>query len=298
MSEHEVCVVVGYDGSDGVAADAVAWAAVEATRRGQRLIVLFATGYLPLKVDPVALTPVPGASLEASAHKVAQRGTELAVMAAPSAVVQARVSNQGATAALCELSGEASVVVLGTHGYGRVAEAVLGSVVFAVVAHAQAPVVVVPAGEIAPIGPDRPVVVGIDGSAGSDAAVDTAADMAAEAAAELLVVSAWETPRADHWSRIYLVDEQWRRATIEAARGEAQTLVERARTRALECHPALPVRDVVQEGRPEQAITRAHPGPGLIVVGSRGRGDFASLLLGSVSRAVVHVARCPVAVIR
>ncbi len=55
---------------------------------------------------------------------------------------------------------------------------------------------------------------------------------------------------------------------------------------------------MVQEGRPEQVITRACSDAGLVVVGARRRGDLASLLLGSVSRAVVHAAPRLVAVIR
>lgn len=112
------------------------------------------------------------------------------------------------------------------------------------------------------------------------------------------MVSAWETPRSDHWSRVYLADDEWRKEDIDHARGYAHMLVGRARSRAQERHLDLTVRGLVQEGRPEQVIAHAHDDAALVVVGARGHGDFRSLLLGSVSRGVVHRAHCPVAVIR
>lgn len=56
--------------------------------------------------------------------------------------------------------------------------------------------------------------------------------------------------------------------------------------------------DAVVEGHPAEALLDAADGADLLVVGSRGRGGFASALLGSVSQHVTHHARCPVVVIR
>ncbi|MGB3829225.1 MAG: universal stress protein [Ornithinimicrobium sp.] len=292
------CVLVGYDGSDRAAADALSWAAVEAVRRDQRLVVLFATGYATLDMSARWPAHLTSPALVHKAEEVAEEGVALARAAAPSVRAESLVSSMGAAAALCEFSRDASVVVMGTRSQGRVRRAFLGSVVFAVATHALAPVVVVREDNIEPPGPDRPVVVGVDGSSASDVALDFAAGCAAETVAELVVVSAWESPQANHWSRIYLVDEAWRRETTEAARAQAQIVVDRACNRAEESHPSLSVRPVVQEGRPEHGLVQARDHTGLLVVGARGRGDLVSLLLGSVSRAVVHAANCPVAVVR
>ncbi len=142
-----------------------------------------------------------------------------------------RIEDQVAPEALCEPWHEASLVV-GPHEYGRVAQAVLGSVVSRRSLMRWHRSWWYPsAGSVPPTG-TVPWSWGSTAPPGCDTALDTAADIAAGAGAELLVVSAWETPRADHWSRISLADEEWRRETIEAARGEAQTLVGRAGSRA------------------------------------------------------------------
>jgi nucleotide-binding universal stress UspA family protein len=63
-------------------------------------------------------------------------------------------------------------------------------------------------------------------------------------------------------------------------------------------HPQVPVTRVVVRERPGDALVAAGVGAELLVVGSRGRGGFADLLLGSVSRDVLQHATCPVAVVR
>ncbi|MGB3184636.1 MAG: universal stress protein [Ornithinimicrobium sp.] len=297
MSESEQPVVVGYDESPGSDA-AVSWAAVEAARRDRALVVLVATDAIRHMTDLLSLSGVSGGTLEEEAKKVADHGVEVAKAAAPSVDVQPHVSSTGAVAALCEAAQDASLLVVGSSGHGRVMHALSGSVAFAVVTHAKVSVVAVRSEQTSHAGPEHPVVVGVDGSAGSDLAVDQAANIASETGAELVVVAAWETPRSDHWSRVYLADDEWRKEDIDRARGYAHMLVGRARTRAHEQHPDLTVRESVQEGRPEQVITHAHDEAALVVVGARGHGDFRSLLLGSVGRGVVHRAHCPVAIIR
>ncbi|MGB5952192.1 MAG: universal stress protein, partial [Ornithinimicrobium sp.] len=223
---------------------------------------------------------------------------DLARVAAPTVRVEPTVRGMGAVAALCEAAQSASLVVVGSSGHGRVMHALLGSVAFAVVTHSAASVVAVRGEEIAQPGSDHPVVVGVDGSAGSDDAVDYASDLASDSGAELLVVSAWQTPRLYDWNRAYLADEEWRKEDVERARNYAHALVDRARARAHERHRDQTIREVVQEGRPEHVIAHAHGDASLLVVGARGHGDYYSLLLGSVSRGVVHQAHCPVYIVR
>lgn len=306
MSDPERSVVVGYDGSPAGEL-AVKWAAAEASRGDEPLIVLVATDYIRQMTDLVPLSGVggrilkeeiDGSGLIAEAERRATEGATLARTAVPSVKAQPSVSLSGAVAALCEAAQGASLVVVGSSGHGRVMHGLLGSVAFAVVTHSEASVVAVRGDQIIEAGHGHPVVVGVDGSPGSDAAVDHAAEFASAHGSDLLVVSAWETPRVDQWGRIYLADNEWRRKDTVHARQNAELLVGRARTRAEEKHPDLSVHEVAREGRPEQVIAEAHDDAALVVVGARGHGDYVSLLLGSVGRGVVHRAHCPVAIIR
>jgi nucleotide-binding universal stress UspA family protein len=66
-----------------------------------------------------------------------------------------------------------------------------------------------------------------------------------------------------------------------------------------EKYPDVPLIQAVHVGRPSNALLEANETytPSLIVVGSRGRGGFAGLLLGSTSRELISYAPCPVAVV-
>lgn len=297
MGKSEQSVVVGYDGSS-VAGGAVTWAASEAARRDEPLVVLVATNHVRRAADLLSLSGVQGGTWEEESERLASAGADIARTVGSPIQVQTRVSGKGAVAALCEAAEETDVVVVGSTGRGRVLHSSLGSVAFAVMTHATVSVVSVPSEHPTAAGPDHPIVVGVDGSTGSDHAVDQAAEMAFDAGAELLVVSAWQAPRDDYLNDIYLAGKEWHTSEIDRIRDGARKLATMTRARVKEAHPDLIVREVVQEGRPEEVIVGAHEDAALIVVGARGRGDFASLLLGSVSRAVVHAAHCPVAIIR
>jgi nucleotide-binding universal stress UspA family protein len=65
-----------------------------------------------------------------------------------------------------------------------------------------------------------------------------------------------------------------------------------------ERYPQVEVAEEVVLGHPAEVLGRISDGSDLLVVGSRGRGGFAGLALGSVSHAVLHHARCPIAVVR
>jgi nucleotide-binding universal stress UspA family protein len=187
--------------------------------------------------------------------------------------------------ALTEASTQAALVVIGTRGFGRVMGALLGSVAFAVAASAECPVVVVKGDPgTRPIGPDHKVVVGTDGSPSGEAAVDFAASRAAEASAALEVVtSTGEHPNAD-------VDDETLRAT-------AASIAQSAADRVAGAHPGLTVTTRVEDSPAERTLVDASADAGLVVVGTRGRGAFKGMVLGSVSHAVIYGAQCPVAVV-
>jgi len=139
----------------------------------------------------------------------------------------------------------------------------------------------------------RRIVVGVDDSSGSAAALAWALALAAETGAEVEVVHAYELPYS--WINGYAPDlERWMREGAEAARATLDRIVDAA----LEGHPDyVEVRRTVGEGTPAQVLLDRSGDADLLVIGSRGRGGFAGLLLGSVSQQCVHHARRPVVVI-
>jgi nucleotide-binding universal stress UspA family protein len=82
-----------------------------------------------------------------------------------------------------------------------------------------------------------------------------------------------------------------------AVRAGAEATVLRAKERVEQSHPELEVETDVLFGHPGHVMAQLGTTAGLIVLGSRGRGGFAGLLLGSVSHAVIHEADCPVMVV-
>jgi len=134
-------------------------------------------------------------------------------------------------------------------------------------------------------------VVGVDGSPGSVAALSWAAGLAKETGAELDAVTAWELSYA--WIDGYAPDiVRW----AEEARRDAEERLGAAITAAGVGAEVTVTRTVV-EGATAQALLDASKDADLLVVGSRGRGGFAGLLLGSVSQQCVHHARVPVTVV-
>ena len=284
MNAHNL-IVVGYDGSAD-AELALTWAAETAiaTDAPVRAVVvddvdsrrLAATALLESAGDASA-----AAELAAAAER---RWKELGVSAADVQVVTGPV-----VPVLLDQADEAALLVLGSRGHGRVAEAMIGSVSQHVARHAPCPVVVVrPASASA----GRRIVVGIDGSEASAAALEFACRRAEVTGERVVALHAWRIHDLP-------VDQRGNVPT-----GVAHELTARELMLA-ECvagvQPAHPDVDLVQEAvpvAPAQALVDASTTASLVVVGSRGHGAFAGLLLGSVSHEVLHRADCPVAVVR
>jgi nucleotide-binding universal stress UspA family protein len=135
------------------------------------------------------------------------------------------------------------------------------------------------------------IVVGIDGSDGSRAALHWALDETRQRGSRLDVVLAWQTPYLGEVSGLVLV------SMTEEAEQRARDLLADVADGIVADHPDLEIVPMLAEGRAAPALLDAAEGADLLVVGSRGRGGFKSLLLGSVSSACVHHAPCPVAVV-
>ena len=145
--------------------------------------------------------------------------------------------------------------------------------------------------------PNGAIVVGVDGSDTADRAVAWALRYAALEGRPFVIAHAFgalSTPEAaglhfDGGATLAQFNEQLR------ARGEA--VVAATTGKVAESNPSADITPVVEDGDPRQLLLRLAEQASLVVLGSRGRGPFSSLLLGSVTSAVAGRAGCPVVVI-
>lgn len=137
------------------------------------------------------------------------------------------------------------------------------------------------------------IVVGVDGSKTSRAALRWAIEEAESHGSSVEAVHAWH--QDVYIGGAYGFDASVIDPTIYRDAGER--LLEAVVDAEDESGLASPVRRMLANGPPALALLDAAKGADLIVVGSRGRGGFGGLLLGSVSQQVVHHAPCPVVVI-
>jgi len=276
-------VVVGVDGSAS-AYRAVEWAVGEAHRRGVGLRLVRAFSWTTADHPTGWVARYRDEMLDVSRRQVA-RAVRIAADTRPDVEAESQVAIGAPIEVLSSEARRAQLLVLGDRGLGEVAGLVLGSVAVSLAARGACPVVVV-RGERA--GADGPVVVGVDGSPVSEAALAFAFDAAAARGVDLVAVHAW-SPTA--------IDEELASLVEWDASVESAVLAERLAGWGQK-YPQVAVRRTVVRDGAVRALVTASAGAQLVVVGSRGRGNAAGLLLGSVSHGVLHGAHCPVAVVR
>jgi nucleotide-binding universal stress UspA family protein len=283
-------VAVGVDGSrESVAA--LRWAADEAVRRRCTLHVVYAflwplTG---MYLGPSPEGPAGGGLSNAAAALLADAAQQ-ARTAHPDLAVTTELVVAAPAPVLVERSRDSALVVVGCRGLGNVAGMLLGSVSAQVATHARCPVVVV-RGETADSPDRRQVVVGVDGSACAQVALGFAYAEAALRRYGLTVVHAWTPPPVPGRERKASEGEE------EAIETVGERLVADALAEWEGKYPDVPVHQKVLHTTPEKGLVAESAHAGLVVVGSRGRGGFRGLLVGSTSRTVLHQAGCPVAVV-
>lgn len=280
-------IVVGLDGSEG-AARAALWAHREADLRGVGLTAVLAWDYLNQHHADghEAFDP---AYTESDAIEALDALVEHALGARGANVARLPVCDRPAHALIGAGAG-ADLLVVGARGVGGFKGLLLGSVSQHVLLHAPCPVAVVH-------GDDEPepivgrVAVGVDGSVESTDALAWAAEEARARSAALVVVHGWNMPVAGIPP---FVGEAFDEAAFAHA---AEQLVEDALDK-VSVGPAVKVVRRVVRTNGTRALLEASHDADVLVLGARGLGGFAGMMLGSVSQHLARHATCPVVVIR
>jgi nucleotide-binding universal stress UspA family protein len=284
-------VVAGVDGSEP-ALQAVCWAAQEAHRRRVPLRLVSAFGWTAGHHlgDPGFGTDYLTVLLQKARDEVAAAAATASGVA-PELAIEQEVITGFPVPVLNAEAARAQLVVLGDRGLGGFTGLLVGSVAVALTTHAPCPVVVV-RGSAPDASPpsEGPVVVGIDGSPTSEAALAFAFEAADLRGVPLVAVHTWTDYQIESTMVAVLEGD-----AIDA--DEHRLLAERLAGWS-EKFPDVPVQRLVTRYRPARTLVEQSQHAQLVVVGSRGRGGFAGLMLGSVSHALLHHAACPVAVVR
>lgn len=273
-------VVVGID--HGPAADRLTDIAVGRAERSQRpLHILHAT----------RLGPVPWTIERLSAHEeIARRSHERATHEAPQLAVTYASQIEDPSPALIAASHTASLIVVGAGGHGFPASVVMGATTHQVASHAHCPVMVVPERGGWPV--DGPVVVGVDAAEHSVPALELAFAEASMRGAELVPVHTWWWDEPGPFLAGAEDSDEW----VEVAETQ-KLLVAGMLAGWQEKYPDVRVNPTSVRGQAADVLEQVSGNAQLLVVGSRGRGGFAGLLLGSVSSRVLHTAKCPTVVV-
>lgn len=282
-------IVVGIDGSEGTAR-AVRWAAAEAARRHAPLRLVHAHSLPTLGYPPMLETRGLHDLLMEQARGWLSSAAETAAEAAPQVEVHTEMVTAGAIAQLTKESRHARLVVIGTRGLGGIPKLLLGSTAEGLAGRAHCPVVVVP--DVPEAAADAPIVVGVDGSPVSDAAVAVAFDTASMRDVGLVAVHAWRDQLVVDPFAVLLTEQDWSKVEDAERRALAEQL-----SGWREKYPDVSVERVLAKDRAATSLLGHARGAQLLVVGSHGRGGLASALLGSTSRTVLHDAPCPVMVV-
>ncbi|SFB42516.1 Nucleotide-binding universal stress protein, UspA family [Nocardioides alpinus] len=278
-------LLVAYDGSAD-ARRALIWTARESLRTGTPVRVLAVNEILPPTWGGVGgmVVVTEGYVLDSSALLEEAEKT-LADEGVTNAITEQRT---GPVVSELLLAAEsASALVIGSQGHGAAGEALIGSVSQHLARHATCPVVVVrePRDSAA-----RRIIVGIDGSRTSAAALEYACRRAETTGETVVAIHGFHVrvPSTDVWASTP--------RSVET--DERERLLSESIAGVREDHPDVRLEQEVVAVAPERCLVDASASASLVVVGSRGLGYFSGLLLGSVSQAVLHRATCPVAVVR
>jgi len=294
-------VLVGLNGSPN-SLQTLDWAAAFAKALGWSLHIVcsyslpqFPIGHIESgyhQIDDGAVQEHAKSVLRRARDRVAPLGIE----------VTAAMAHGDPAGVLVEMSKDYGLAVVGAKKSRGLTERILGSVSSAMPAYSRCPVLVVPHGK--PVSYNDPnnrtpfipkiqrIVVGVDGSDAATTAMGVGAQQAKAWGAELIAVAGvpvGSTANALNWMPQTLDHEQ----VLADVRAGMDVAINRLEGK----NPGLSVRRIVLDGTGAELLVEFSQAADLIVVGSRGRGGFRGLLLGSTSQAVLHNSACPVLVV-
>ena len=278
-------IMVAYDGSAD-ADRALRWSAVESVRTDAPVRVLTVNELQPPIWGGVSGVVAVSDGLVLDASELLDRAGKTLADAGVGHV-SAQQSSGHVVDELLVAAQSASTLVVGSRGHGRAGEVLLGSVSQHLARHATCPVVVVRE----PQDPEAArIVVGIDGSPTSTAALEYACRRAEATGETVVAIHGWHyrEPSTGVWSS----------TTPSVDIEERELLLAESIAGVRADHPDVLLEQEVVAVAPAKCLVDASGSASLVVVGSRGLGFFTGMLLGSVSQAVLHGATCPVAVVR
>lgn len=287
-------IMVGIDGSES-SLHATRWAARESARRHVPLRLFHACVLPP--ASPRVPISLPGGAVEALVeygHQILRHAERIALDAEPGIEAHRDLRVGPAAGRLIEESASARLVVLGSRGLGGFEGMLTGSVSVGVAAHGHCPVVVVRGRTLDDPPPGSgPVVVGVDGSPASEAALEFAFDAASVRGVPLVAVHTWtEWSAGETWSVLpFDVD-------YDAVAEDERLLLAERLAGWREKYPDVELEQRVVRNRPVRGLLEESEDAQLVVVGSRGRTPLKGVGLGSTSQALLHHSTCPVAVVR
>jgi nucleotide-binding universal stress UspA family protein len=281
-------ICVGVDGSPA-SQSALCWAAAEAAAHNAELHVIHAYDWRVVG----ARAQIGGAIAETAksmATTLVETAVDQARALAPGVSVRGEAVLGAAGPTLVNASKTFGLTVLGSRGRGGFSSLLLGSVSQHVSTHAVGPVVVVRGRPDIAVGP---IVVGVDGSPASDHVVRLAFEEAVARDAGVLAVRVYIPRHAGLGVDISLPVEDPVLRREEEQRHLADDIASWQ-----EKYPDVSVRSVVLDGHTAEVLIGLSSSAQLVVVGTRGHGGFAGLLLGSVGLQLLHHADCPVLIAR
>ncbi|HET6707848.1 universal stress protein [Amycolatopsis sp.] len=296
MTTTEPRITVGVDGSAGSTA-AVAWAAKLASRRGFQLKIVHGLQVAGLYYGG-GMTGIGAATLfeavQADGERAIADARALATSIDKNLVVTTELPNDPPVPMLIDESRHARLLVVGRTGTGGFADMLLGGTAASVAGHAHCPVAVVRGRQESAAVPETgPVVVGVDGSPNSEQAIAVAFEEASLRGVPLVAVHAWnDVTYEDAFGSARILTQP------ESLEEDEERLLGQRLAGWQEKYLDVAVRRKLVRDRPRHALLEESKTAQLVVVGSRGRGGFTGMLLGSTSQALVQHASCPVLVVR
>lgn len=283
-------IIVGVDDSPAARA-AVGWAARDAELRSTSLTLVHAVSpklttwsQEPLSPGLAEWQKNHGRRLLDDAVKIVE---ETCHHGGPTQI-HTRVLSSAAVPTLTELSNEAQLMVAGSCSSASWRGGRLGSVSSGLLRHAHCPVAIIHDRDA--VKPDQlqaPVLVGIDGSSSSELATAMAFDEASRRDVGLIALHAWSDVDVSEWPGV-----DW-----PATQSMAEQVLAERLAGWQEQYPDVKVRRVVVRDKPAHQLVIHSAEAQLLVVGSRGRGGFGGMLVGSVSESVAQLAHAPVIVV-